>query len=166
MDLQLTNNQLTMSSRQIAELTVKRHDNVLADIKKMLAELELDVLSFQVIYFDSRSREQTEYKLPKKLVLNLCTGYSITMRDNVFTYIEKLELEINHLKYGHGVAAAMIEYQAQVIKYKWDASLKGKSLAECKPIKKSLTKWGDELNAWLQPSLFDSVDNEFLGESK
>ena len=164
MNLQLINNQPTMSSRDIANLTGKRHKNVMQDIRKMLEELKLDGLSFQLIYLDNKNRKQTEYKLPKRLILNLCMGYSAIMRDNILTHIEKLEDEINHLKYGHGVAAAMIEYQAQVIKYKWDASLKGKSLADCKPVKKSLIKWGDELNAWLQPSLFDSVDDEFIGE--
>lgn len=39
----------TMTSREIAELTDKRHDNVMADIRKMLVELhgEDRLLSFQ-----------------------------------------------------------------------------------------------------------------------
>ena len=39
----------TMSTREIADLTGKRHDNVLADARKMLAELHGDggVLHFE-----------------------------------------------------------------------------------------------------------------------
>ena len=52
-----------MSSRQIAILTDKRHDNVCSDIRKMLDELGVDVLKFQGIYRDSMNREQTEFWL-------------------------------------------------------------------------------------------------------
>lgn len=40
---------MTMTSREIAELTGKRHDNVMSDIRKMLTELHgnLGVLTFQ-----------------------------------------------------------------------------------------------------------------------
>ncbi|WP_254413750.1 Rha family transcriptional regulator [Vibrio furnissii] len=62
---------LTMSSREIAELTGKRHDNVKADVTKMLDELNLDVLNFQGIYFDAQNRKQTEYKLDRYLTLTL-----------------------------------------------------------------------------------------------
>ena len=44
--------EMTMSSVEIAELTGKRHDNVMADIRNMLEELELDALSFQGVYLD------------------------------------------------------------------------------------------------------------------
>ena len=51
--------QPTMSSREIAELCDKEHRNVLADIRTMCEQLNLDVLTFQHIYLDSMNREQT-----------------------------------------------------------------------------------------------------------
>ncbi|WP_415798651.1 Rha family transcriptional regulator, partial [Comamonas aquatilis] len=67
---------LTMSSREVADLTGKRHDNVVADIRKMLAELGLDPLKFQGIYLDGMNRQQTEFHLPRELTDTLLTGYS------------------------------------------------------------------------------------------
>ena len=48
--------------RKIAELCDKEHRNVLADIRTMCEQLNLDVLTFQHIYLDSMNREQTEYE--------------------------------------------------------------------------------------------------------
>ena len=45
-----------MSSREIAELCDKEHRNVLADIRTMCEQLNLDVLTFQHIYLDSMNR--------------------------------------------------------------------------------------------------------------
>lgn len=36
----ISSSSMTMSSVEIAELTGKRHDNVLADIRKMLVEIQ------------------------------------------------------------------------------------------------------------------------------
>ena len=41
----------TMGSREIAELTGKEHRNVKRDCETMFSELEIDVLSFEHIYF-------------------------------------------------------------------------------------------------------------------
>lgn len=71
---------LTMSSREIAELTGKRHDNVISDIEKMLNDVGEDALKFEGIYLDAYKREKKCYNLPKNLTLNLVTGYRADMR--------------------------------------------------------------------------------------
>lgn len=80
-----------MSSREIAELTGKRHFHVTADIEKMLGDLEEDVTSFRAIYLDSMNREQTEYLLDKELTDTLLTGYSAKMRRAVIRRWTELE---------------------------------------------------------------------------
>lgn len=82
---------VTMSSREIAELTGKRHDNVKADIEKMLSELGEDVLSFQDIYFDSMNRKQIEYRLDRRHVECLLTGYNASLRMKVIDRMHQLE---------------------------------------------------------------------------
>lgn len=47
---------MTMSSLEIAELTGKRHDSVMRDIRNMLGELESDLHSFEEIYKDQGGR--------------------------------------------------------------------------------------------------------------
>ena len=59
---------MTMSSLEIAKLTGKDHKNVLADVRKMLEELEITDLNFQGSYKDSMTskclldKELTEQK--------------------------------------------------------------------------------------------------------
>lgn len=65
----------TMSSREIAELTGKRHPDVKRDIQSMLSELQEDVSSFAHIYLDSMRRGQTEYLLDREHTDCLLTGY-------------------------------------------------------------------------------------------
>jgi len=57
--------ELTMSSREIAELTAKQHKDVMRDIRKMLAELGERKIAPSP-YLDSQGKEQPEYHLPKR----------------------------------------------------------------------------------------------------
>ena len=57
---------LTMSSLEIAGLTEKAHKNVLADIRKMLAELGLRSTDFSADVSDLYCRPQTMFNLPKR----------------------------------------------------------------------------------------------------
>lgn len=82
---------LTMSSREIAELTDKQHGHVKRDIEVILSDLKLDVSKFGRIYFDSMNRQQTEYHLDKELTLCLVSGYSIKLRMAIIKRWQQLE---------------------------------------------------------------------------
>lgn len=84
-------NQLTMSSREIAELTDKRHSDVKRDISNMFEQLKVDARNFAHIYVDTMNREQSEYLLSKKYVECLLTGYSIPLRMRVIERLHQLE---------------------------------------------------------------------------
>lgn len=97
----LNKSQLTMSSREIAELTNKEHRNVLADIRNMLEMLKIQSADFLADYKDSRGRTYKEYLLPKKYIECLLTGYSIPLRMKVIDRMHELEEAIaleNHKK--------------------------------------------------------------------
>jgi phage antirepressor YoqD-like protein len=81
----------TMSSREIAELCEKRHDHVLRDVEKMLAELREDAPKFGAIYLDAYGREQREYRLPKDLTLTLVSGYNVRLRKAIIDKWQALE---------------------------------------------------------------------------
>ncbi len=81
----------TMSSREIANVTGKRHANVKRDITAMLKELKLDVLSFEHIYLDGQNREQVGYMLDREHTDCLLTGYSAPMRMKVILRWRELE---------------------------------------------------------------------------
>lgn len=81
----------TMSSREIASVTGKRHDNVLRDIAAMLKDLKVDLLKFEDIYLDGRNREQVQYLLDREHTDCLLTGYSASMRMKVIRRWHELE---------------------------------------------------------------------------
>ena len=81
----------TMTSREIADLTGKRHDNVMADIRKMLSELGLSSPDFSGEYKDSTGRTLLCFNLPKRETMILVSGYSIPMRARIVDRWEALE---------------------------------------------------------------------------
>ncbi len=87
----LTTTTVTMSSREIAELTGKEHRNVRRDIEKMLSDLGEDALKFEQIYRDSMNRDQTEYCLDRDLTETLLLGYSAPLRLKVIRRLREME---------------------------------------------------------------------------
>ncbi|EOX5626990.1 phage antirepressor KilAC domain-containing protein [Yersinia enterocolitica] len=82
---------VTMSSREVAELTGKRHTDVKRDIEVMMAQLNEDVSKFAYTYLDSMNRTQTEYLLDRDHVECLLAGYSAVIRMKVIRRLRELE---------------------------------------------------------------------------
>ena len=85
------NNELTMSSREIATLTGKKHYHVMRDIELLAAQLEVDVSKFSGIYTDSQNREQAEYLIDKDTCLCLIAGYNAKLRMKIIKRWQELE---------------------------------------------------------------------------
>ncbi|VVN22794.1 hypothetical protein PS682_04487 [Pseudomonas fluorescens] len=81
----------TMSSREIAKLTGKAHKHVLADIRSMLKELEIDWADCSAQYQDSTGRSLPCFELNRELTDTLLTGYSAKMRLAVIRRWRELE---------------------------------------------------------------------------
>lgn len=84
-------NDLSMTSREIAVLCEKEHKNVMADIRNMLDQLEIDSADFSAQYKDSTGRSLPCFNLPKDLTLTLVSGYNVQMRKRIID--RWLELE-------------------------------------------------------------------------
>lgn len=85
----VNNSELTMSSREISELTGKRHDNVMVDIRKMLVEIQSPEKLGD--YTDTKNRTQQMLLLNKEECLCLISGYSIKLRMAIIKRWQELE---------------------------------------------------------------------------
>lgn len=107
--------QETMSSREIAELTEKRHPDVKRDIQAQLGQLG-DVSRFAHTYLDASNRVQTEYNLPRRECEILITGYDVKRRAAVIDRWFQLETQqVQPLaSTGNPLLDALVQTQLQV----------------------------------------------------
>ncbi len=82
---------LTMSTLEIAGLTGKRHDHVLRDADKLLAELGIGAPNFGASYLTEQNKTVRLLNLHKRECLILVSGYSVKMRARIID--RWLELE-------------------------------------------------------------------------
>ena len=87
----ISNNNLTMSSVEIAQACEKRHDNVMADIRKMLDELKIQSPEFLGGYKDSKGRTYPCYFLPERELMILVSGYRTDLRAKIIDRWQELE---------------------------------------------------------------------------
>lgn len=85
--------ELTMSSREIADLTGKRHDNVMRDIRNMLSDLGVLLKTEEAEEINNlgMSVKQKYYLLNKEECLCLISGYSIKLRMAIIKRWQELE---------------------------------------------------------------------------
>lgn len=81
----------TMSSIEIAELTGKRHDHVIRDIRKMLVDLGYPSPQFWGKVPSQGGRPMEVANLPRRECLILVSGYSIELRAKIIDRWEQLE---------------------------------------------------------------------------
>ena len=87
---------LTMTSREIAELTGKEHRNVLRDIRTMLTELygEAGLPSFEHTQTNPQNGQSYPiFNLPKRETLILVSGYNVGMRAKIIDRWQELEAQ-------------------------------------------------------------------------
>ncbi|WP_225616687.1 phage antirepressor KilAC domain-containing protein [Variovorax sp. 38R] len=87
--LDIDSGRLTMSSREIADLTGRDHDNVRRDIKNMAEQLSL---SFEEkVEPSTGGRPSRIFLLPKRETLILVSGYSVELRARIIDRWQELE---------------------------------------------------------------------------
>lgn len=89
-ELQILDKKLAMDSREIAELTGKRHNNVVRDIRNMYNQL--GVLKSEFTYKDCQNKDRPYFLLDYEDTILLLTGYSVQLRQAVikrWLYLEK-----------------------------------------------------------------------------
>ncbi|MNG94745.1 Phage antirepressor protein KilAC domain protein [compost metagenome] len=83
------NGKMTMSTKEISDLTGKRHDNVMADARKMLGEIGSPEISGG--YLDKQDRTQPCLLLSKDETMCLVAGYSTELRFRIVKRWRELE---------------------------------------------------------------------------
>jgi len=89
---------ITMSSREIAELTGKRHADVMRDIRIMMATLnqnaDLRSVCISSTYVGENEQRYPQYELDKDTSLTLLLGYDAVARMKVVKRWQKLEAQV------------------------------------------------------------------------
>ena len=86
------NQNVRMSSRDIAELTDKQHKNVMRDIENLIDKKAINGLNFELVdYTDAKGENRPMYMLDFHATMTLVTGYDAKRRALVIDRWIKLE---------------------------------------------------------------------------
>lgn len=83
----------TMSSVEIAELTGKRHDHVIRDIRNLLVQGVAAPNFGESTYKDANQQYRPCFNLTKKGCLILASGYDAKLREKIIDRWEELEIQ-------------------------------------------------------------------------
>ena len=161
-----------MTSREIAEITGKRHDNIMRDIRVEKEKLDLEGIDTHLIfeessYINSQGKELPQYLLSKDGVMMLAMKYDTVTRYKITQKLNELEskkvpqsyaqalleagrlaLELERVELENKVQKQLIsEYEPKVTYY--DKILQSKSPMSITQIAKEYGISGKELNSIL-----------------
>ncbi|WP_153015378.1 Rha family transcriptional regulator, partial [Ventosimonas gracilis] len=92
-----TQSRLTMTSREIADLTGKQHSNVMRDIRNLLDTLSMDSslnpCAKSITYDGKDGRAYAQYEVDKDTCLTLLLGYDPAARMKVVKRWQELEAQ-------------------------------------------------------------------------
>jgi len=138
MDELITSNQMT--SMQIAEITGKRHDNIMRDIKDEIEKLELGgisgALKFEVSsYSTEQNKEMPCYQLTKEGVLQLAARYDAVIRAKLIELAMKSESKPQQInsQFLFQIAAQLEEAECENSVLKLETNMKDQVIKELKP---------------------------------
>ena len=96
--ISLSSNVSTMTSREIAELVGKRHDNVMRDIRSMIEQLSATSgLSWHCessTYTDEQGKPRDMYVMDKDTTYTLIAGYRADLRFKIIKRWQEIEAQI------------------------------------------------------------------------
>lgn len=115
MQLTLNPQNLSMSSREIAELTGKDHAHVMRDIRSMLEVLKKDASRFGGIYLDAYGREKPCFHLDDELTLTLASGYDTDLRHRVVLRLKELQRKLDSRPAPQARPAVLLSPTTQVL---------------------------------------------------
>lgn len=108
-NLQMLNNVVTMSSREIAELTGKTHAHVLRDVDKLLESLNPDLaLGYKsTTYVDSTGKSNRMFEMDRDSVFCLISGYDAVLRMKIIKRWMELEAAKQEISVPHDYLSAL-----------------------------------------------------------
>jgi phage regulator Rha-like protein len=123
MILALSNNQQTMSSLEIAELTGKQHKHVLADIRRTLEEAGISADGFSAVYKNQQDRDTPCFNLPRRECDLVISGYSVPYRLAIIDRWQELESKNKPAVIHDPVIAALVNTLQQLDTVKQEQSV-------------------------------------------
>lgn len=126
---------LRMSSLEIAERTGKDHRHVLADIRKMLADLDIRCAEFSAQYTDKTGRSLPCFALPQRECLILASGYDVKLRARIidrWTELERGQKSFNPADPNH-VLALISHYAEESKRAQEQIAARDRALEEAGP---------------------------------
>lgn len=96
--MELITNDITMTSKDLAEITGKEHKNILADIRKEMEELgeEAELIFKLGKYKDLNNQSRPMYIFGKDGAMQMAMKYSAEIRRKVILKLEELENKTKH----------------------------------------------------------------------